>query len=159
MLKSASRSARLFLLTAPYGKPMKKRQIFITAFDKTRLDELIEEARAFGEQSRKDLDDLGAELKRAKIVDSKKVPANVVTMNSKVVLHDLDSAEEEIYTLVFPNEADAASGSISVMAPVGTAILGYQEGDVVEWPVPAGIRRLKIAKILYQPEAAGDFER
>ena len=138
---------------------MKQRRIFITAFDKKRLDELIAVAREFGEHARHDLDDLAAELDRAKIIEPKKVPANVVTMNSKVVLHDLDTSKEETYVLVFPNEADAASGAISVLAPIGTAILGYREGDVVEWPVPAGTRRIKIKQIMYQPEAAGHFDR
>lgn len=138
---------------------MKQRQIFITAFDKKRLDELIAVAREFREHVRDDLDDLAAELDRARVVDSTKVPANVVTMNSKVVLHDLDTSEEETYVLVFPNETDVSSGAISVLAPIGTAILGYREGDLVEWPVPSGIRRIRIEKILYQPEAAGDFHR
>ncbi len=138
---------------------MKKRQIFITAFDKKRLDELIAVAREFGEHARKDIDDLAVELDRASVVDSRNVPANVVTMNSKVVLHDLDTSEDETYALVFPHEADASSGAISVLAPIGTAILGYREGDVVEWPVPSGLRRIRIEKILYQPEAAGDFHR
>jgi len=81
----------------------------------------------------------------------------VVTMNSKVILRDLDISEEMNYCLVFPKDADIASGAISVLAPVGTAILGYREGDIVEWPVPSGKRRIRIEKILYQPEAAGDF--
>jgi len=138
---------------------MKQRQIFITAFDKKRLDELIAVAREFGEHARDDLDDLGKELGRANVVEPTEVPANVVTMNSKVVLHDLDTSEDETYILVFPKEANASSGAISVLAPIGTAILGYREGDSVEWPVPAGIRQIKIEKILYQPEAAGDFDR
>jgi len=138
---------------------MKQREIFITAFDKKRLDELIAVAREFGEHARRDLDDLAAELARAKMVEPKEVPPNVVTMNSKVILHDLDTSEELTYCLVFPNEADIDSGTISVLAPVGTAILGYREGDAVEWPVPSGQRRIKIEEILYQPEAAGDFHR
>ena len=138
---------------------MKQRQIFITEFDKKRLDELIAVAREFGEHTRDDLDDLAAELARAKIIAPKKVPADVVTMNSKVVLHDLDTSEEEPYALVFPNEADVDSGAISVLAPIGTAILGYREGNVVEWPVPSGNRRIRIERIIYQPETAGHFNR
>ena len=138
---------------------MKQRQIFITAFDKKRLDELIAVAREFDEHGRDDLDDLAAELARAKVIEPKKVPANVVTMNSKVILHDLDTSEDLTYSLAFPNEADIDSGAISVLAPVGTAILGYREGNVVEWAVPSGKRRIRIEKILYQPEAAGDFNQ
>jgi regulator of nucleoside diphosphate kinase len=57
---------------------------------------------------------------------------------------------------VFPTEADFAEGKISVLAPIGTAILGYKQGDTIEWSVPSGLRRLKVEEILYQPEAAGD---
>jgi len=136
---------------------VKQRQIFITEFDKKRLEELIAVAQDFGKQSRKDLKDLVGELARAKVVPSKSVPPDVVTMNSKVVLRDVDTSEEMTYALVFPQDADIDRGSISVLAPVGTAILGYRQGDIVEWRVPAGIRRISIEKILYQPEAAGDY--
>jgi regulator of nucleoside diphosphate kinase len=111
----------------------------------------------YKDHSREDLEDLVGELARAKVVSSKKVPPDVVTMNSKVVLRDVDTSEEMTYSLVFPKDADVDVGAISILAPVGTAILGYSEGDVIEWPVPSGIRRIRIEKILYQPEAAGDF--
>jgi regulator of nucleoside diphosphate kinase len=140
-------------------RTMKQRQIFITAFDKKRLDELIAVAREFGEHARDDLSDLAAELARAKVIEPEKVPANVVTMNSKVILHDLDTSEDLTYSLAFPKDANIDAGAISVLAPVGTAILGYREGTVVEWSVPAGKRRIRIERILYQPEAAGHFDR
>lgn len=136
---------------------MKKRKIFITSFDKERLEELVAVAGAFSEHGRTDLEDLANELARANAVDAKKVPPDVVTMNSKVLLRDANSGQEMTYTLVFPKEADISNGSISVLAPIGTAILGYREGDVVEWSVPSGQRKIQIEKILYQPEAAGDF--
>ena len=136
---------------------MKKRKISITKFDKDRLEELIAVAKEFGEQDRQDLEDLAGEFVRATLVLSKEVPPDVVTMNSKVVLRDIDTSEVMTYSLVFPNDADIDVGAISILAPVGTAILGYGEGDVVEWSVPSGIRRIRIEKILSQPEAAGDF--
>ncbi|KAB2835548.1 MAG: transcription elongation factor GreAB, partial [Candidatus Brocadia sp.] len=74
-----------------------------------------------------------------------------------VVLQDLETGEEETYTLVFPENADIARGKISILAPIGTAMLGYEAGDAFEWKVPAGKRRLKVKQILYQPEAAGDY--
>lgn len=138
---------------------MKQRKIFITAFDKKRLDELVATARRQGGHGFGDLVGLASELTRAQIVEPSDIPSNVITMNSKVLLRDLDTSEDETYSLVFPGDADVASGAISVLAPIGTGILGYKEGDVVEWPVPAGKRRIKIEKILYQPEAAGDFDR
>jgi regulator of nucleoside diphosphate kinase len=73
-------------------------------------------------------------------------------------LKDLVTGEANTYSLVFPTEADANEGKISVLAPIGTAILGYKSGDMIEWSVPAGLRRIKVDEILYQPEAAGDYE-
>ncbi|HOE26219.1 MAG: nucleoside diphosphate kinase regulator [Candidatus Aureabacteria bacterium] len=136
---------------------MATRKLCVTRFDKSRLEELIAVAKEFGDQTRKDLELLAGELERAEAVVSKNVPADVVTMNSKVVLRDLDTSEEMTYMLVFPSDADIEEGAISVLAPVGTAILGYAKGDVVEWPVPSGLRRIRIEKIVYQPEAAGDY--
>lgn len=136
---------------------MTQRKIFITEFDKKRLEELITVAKEFGGHDRKDLAALAGELARAKVVSAKEVPPDVVTMNSKVVLRDIDTSEEMIFVLVFPKDADIDAGAISVLAPVGMAILGYAKGDVIEWPVPSGIRRISIKEILYQPESAGDF--
>jgi len=136
---------------------MATRKLYITEFDKSRLEELIGVAEEFGHQDREDLQDLAEELANADVVPSKNIPADVVTMNSKVALRDLNTSEEMIYRLVFPGDANIDEGAISVLAPVGTAILGYTKGDIVEWPVPSGMRRIRIEDILYQPEAAGDY--
>lgn len=136
---------------------MASRNLYITNFDKTRLEELISVAKEFGGYDRNDLRALAAELEKAEAVAPKDVPADVVTMNSKVVLRDLDTSEEMIYTLVFPRDADIDAGAMSVLAPMGTAILGYAKGDVLELPAPGGERRIRIEEIAYQPEAAGDY--
>lgn len=136
---------------------MATRKLYITEFDKSRLEELIAVAGEFGGHDREDLESLAGELEEAEVVSPRNVPADVVTMNSKVVLCDLDTSEEMIYRLVFPRDANIDAGAISVLAPVGTAILGYAKGDVVEWPVPSGVRRIRIEDVLYQPEAAGDY--
>ncbi|MCK4512528.1 nucleoside diphosphate kinase regulator [bacterium] len=138
---------------------MSERRVVITKFDKERLEELIAVAEEFSDHRREDLRTLAGELAIATVVLPKAVPQDVVTMNSRVVLRDVDTSEEMTYALVFPQNADVDAGAISILAPVGTAILGYTEGDVIEWPVPSGMRRIKIEKILYQPEAAGDFHR
>jgi len=136
---------------------MATRNLYITEFDKSRLEELIEVAEEFGGHDRRDLESLAEELEKAEVVSPKNVPADVVTMNSKVILRDLTTSEEMTYVLVFPRDANIDTGAISVLAPVGTAILGYAKGDIVEWPVPSGMRRIRIQEILYQPEAAGDY--
>ena len=136
---------------------MRTRKIYITEFDKNRLEELINLAEEYGRKSRKDLESLIEELNRAEIVTSDKIPSDVVTMNSKIVIRDLDNSEVSTYILVFPSDADIDSKKISVLAPIGTAILGYAKGSVIEWPVPGGKRRIRIEKIVYQPEAAGDY--
>jgi regulator of nucleoside diphosphate kinase len=136
---------------------MKQRNICITAQDKARLQELLAAAKQPGQQVREDLESLAQELARAEVVASQDVRPDLVTMNSKVVLEDLDDGEKTEYTLVFPKDANVDKGAISVLAPIGTAILGYSKGDVVEWPVPGGVSRIRIKDILYQPESAGHF--
>lgn len=136
---------------------MKYRTIYITSFDLMRLEDVLAVANEVNYRDRKDLEALDNELANAKILNPKDVPPDVVTMNSKVQLVHLDTGETNEYTLVFPREADIDQGKLSIISPIGTAIIGYSEGDEIEWQVPAGVRRIKIKKILYQPEAAGDF--
>ena len=136
----------------------KTANIYITEPDYNRLSALIEKTREGNGVDRQYLNKLEAELDRAEIVDAKDIPANVITMRSTVRLKDLVSGEENTYSLVFPTEADFSQGKISVLAPIGTAILGYKSGDTIEWTVPSGLRRLKVDQIIYQPEAAGHFD-
>lgn len=137
---------------------MQHRTIYITKFDLERLEDLLAAAGEFSYRDRSDLEELEAELQEGNLVDSKDVPPNVVTMNSQVQIVDVDSKQSMVFTLVFPKEADIDAGKLSVLSPIGTAILGYSEGDVIHWHVPAGLRRIKIEKILYQPESAGDYQ-
>ena len=136
---------------------MKGRTICITDYDMKRLKELLDVAKEFNYHGRDDLKDLEVELNRANLFASGDIPGNVITMNSKAVLIDLGTGDEMTYTLVFPHDADIDLGNISILAPIGTAMLGYSVGDTFEWKVPAGLRRLKVKKILYQPEAFGDY--
>jgi regulator of nucleoside diphosphate kinase len=132
--------------------------IYVTELDRQRLEKLIE---LIGERSRvtnhEYLRRLEHELERAETVAPADVPADVITMRSKVRLRDLDTDEEMVYTLVFPTEANFDEGKISILAPVGTAMLGYRVGSRIEWEVPSGRRTLKVEELLYQPEAAGDY--
>lgn len=136
---------------------MANRIIYITDNDMRRLRELIIVAREFGKEDEMYLQELERELNRGKVVKSQDVPSNVITMNSEVYLRDLNTKKEITYRLVFPYRADASKGRISILAPIGMALLGYSVGDIIEWKVPAGIAKLKVEKILYQPEAAGDY--
>jgi regulator of nucleoside diphosphate kinase len=136
---------------------MSDKPIKITEFDLERLKKLIENAHHTEYRGSDYLVRLQGELDRAQVVSPQAVPEDVVTMNSTVELLDLETGEQETYTLVFPEKADLARGRISILAPIGTAMLGYEIGDVFEWDVPAGKRRLKVERILYQPEAAGDY--
>ena len=136
---------------------LKENRIVVTQTDLARLKASIDR---IGQNQRRDQHHLVAlegELARANPIASEAVPGNVVTMNSKVRLKDLDSQKEFVYTLVYPNDADPANGRVSVLAPIGTALLGNRVGSDIEWNVPAGMRRLRVEEILFQPEAAGQF--
>lgn len=132
---------------------MSTRTIYITDADMKRLRPLVEEKK----NSRDDLRMLQRELERAHIVVPEEVPPRVVTMNSKVRVRDVVADEVETYTLVFPDQANIELNKISVIAPIGTAMLGQQVGDEFVWQVPGGPVRLRVEEVLYQPEAAGHF--
>src|SRR5688572_25011778 len=116
---------------------MNNRTIYITAHDMEQLKKLLDEEKdrhGYGNGRGEHLKGLEAELNRSIRVAVHKVPPDVITIHSKVHLIDLDTEEELIYTLVFPNEADFQQDKISVLAPIGTAMLGYRMGDMFEWP-------------------------
>jgi regulator of nucleoside diphosphate kinase len=133
---------------------MKQPNIFITELDMEKLRQLLEGARNSASKDKEHLAMLEEELDRARLVSAGRVPADVVTMNSRVRMTDLDTGKEMTYTLVFPRDADFSQAKISVLAPIGTAILGYRAGDVIEWNVPGGKRKFRVEEILHQPEAA-----
>ena len=140
--------------------PMKRRKskdnLVISSFDKQRLMKLLRSPESSAEL-REELDDLSREIERGAEVRPQEIPPDVVTMNSRVRVTDIESQATQVYTIVFPADADYEKGRISILAPLGTALLGYRVGDVVNWHVPRGVRRLRIDEIVYQPEAAGDF--
>lgn len=136
-----------------------ERSIYVTQYDLVRLRDQIDDVRrTTARGGNEHLDGLVAELDRAHIVAPTEVPPDVVTMNSRVSVVDLDTDEEMVFTLVFHRDADISQSKISVLAPIGTAVLGYRVGDTFSWVVPDGTRRLKIREVLYQPEAEGNFE-
>lgn len=133
-----------------------KNQVVITAADFQRLKELIRTARRSWSY-RAYVNALERELRRARIVPPDHAPEDAVTMNSRVRLRDLDLDERAIYTVVYPQQADGDEDRLSVLSPLATAILGNRVGEVVRCPVPSGTRSVKIERMFYQPEAAGDY--
>jgi len=133
--------------------------IYVTTQDKSRLEDLLMEVKFSDPRKHGDLKALTEELHRAVIVAPKDIPSDVITMNSRAEMRDLESGETVAFTLVFPSDADIDEKKISVLAPIGAGMLGYRVGDEFQWNVPGGLRRMKVTKVHYQPEAAGDFDR
>ena len=98
------------------------------------------------------LSDLREELEQAQVLRDDEMPSDVVTLQSQVRVRDRETGLVSNYTLVLPAYAEVSSGHVSVLAPLGTALLGYREGDEVEWQMPGGVRRLWIERVT-QPQA------
>ncbi|MCC5847541.1 MAG: nucleoside diphosphate kinase regulator [Verrucomicrobia bacterium] len=131
-----------------------KRKIYISAFDLQRLQDFLDD---MDPAERKKVRALEDELQRAMVLPPEKIPAEVVTMNSRVRYRDLEDDTEMEITLVFPGDADISQGKMSVLSPIGTAMLGYKAGEELEWRVPDGFRKIRIEALTYQPESSGDF--
>lgn len=131
-------------------------EIVVTDIDLVRLRACID---SFGVgRTAAAAEALEVELERARVVASRSVPANVVTMNSRVVFIDEETYEAKVCFVVYPDDADPDEGHISVLAPIGAALLGLSVGQSIEWTLPSGRQtRLRLVDILYQPEAEGDF--
>jgi regulator of nucleoside diphosphate kinase len=136
---------------------MSERNIYVTSDDRKRLQALL--SRPTEAMDRDDVSGLVGEVQRAVVVPVSEIPPDVITMNTRARLLDLDQRRTLDYTVVYPEDADFAAGRISVVAPIGAAMLGYRVGDEIEWVVPSGPRRLRVEAILYQPESAGDLSR
>jgi regulator of nucleoside diphosphate kinase len=126
---------------------MRNRPIVITRTDAARLRELLA-TRARAARDQDHLEELSEELERARIADPNEVPADVITIHTRIQVLDVVSGERSELMLVLPRESDAGAGRISVLAPLGTALLGYRAGDEVEWQMPGGLRRLRIERVL-----------
>lgn len=128
-------------------------QLLITDQDYERLALLVQHAETKSSAS------LEEELARAKVVSQKEIPNDVVTMNSKIKFIDLDSKKISEITLVYPKDADVTKNRVSILAPVGIALIGLRKGQFIDWPMPNGqSRRLQVTEILYQPESSGNWD-
>lgn len=129
----------------------------ISDFDRRRLRGLLQVLRGRSAVDASNLDALELELERAHVVPPERLPANVVTMNSRVCLRDVDSGDQTMVSLVFPAARSLARDAVPVLSPLGLALLGCKEGDEMEWRTSDGLRRLRVERVLYQPEAAGHY--
>jgi regulator of nucleoside diphosphate kinase len=132
--------------------------IWLTDQDYTRLKRVLDARKRESRSIEHELETLEELLELARVVRRERVPENVVTMNSRVLFRDVRTDDEGTVTIAYPSETDPSSGRISVLSPVGTALIGATEGEEVELPLPHGqTRRIRIQSVLYQPEAQGDF--
>ena len=134
----------------------KRPKIILSSQDLDHLEALLDRlpAAAFPGKA-----ELQTELDRADVVEPQDVPADVVTMNSKVRFA-LESGEEFCLTLVYPKDVDGNAERISILAPVGSALLGLSAGEHIEWPRPGGgVMKVRLVEVVYQPERAGEFHR
>lgn len=135
------------------GRP----NVIISSRDAERLDALLDSFRGRAIPGKAELE---SELARADVVNPEDVPPTVVTMNSTVKFRVESSKDEFQMTLVYPRDVDESGRTISVLAPVGSALLGLSQGDQIEWPKPGGgVLKVHIQEILYQPERAGEYHR
>lgn len=134
-----------------------KPPITISSLDAVRLEKMLD---SLGGKQVPNKEDLRAELERANIVEPQEMPHDVVTMNSTVIFRMESSSTEFALTLVYPNDVDEGTGKISVLAPVGSALLGLREGDEISWPKPGGgLLKVRILNVVYQPERSGNFRQ
>jgi regulator of nucleoside diphosphate kinase len=130
----------------------------VTAVDRTRLLEMVESLRSVGDPFRSHLRELIGAIDRSEVVSSAEVKPDVVTMNSRVRARDVDTGRAETFTLVYHGDSGMFDTRLSVLTPMGITALGARVGEVIEFPMRRGIRRLQIEEMLYQPEAAGNLD-
>jgi len=127
-------------------------EILISSTDAARIMSCIEKARSGGLNAPVNLVPLMNELNRAKLVNPEKMPGDVVTMNSKVTLHNSKTNKEMQIQIVYPQDADISKSKISIFAPVGTALIGYRKGDKVLWNTPSGSVEMTILDIVNEKD-------
>lgn len=125
----------------------------ITANDRQRLRELVSSVIQSQPRLRETLQPLQTELERAEVLERWNIPATTVVMGSRVEIEDVESGEVDAYTLVYPEQADIATGRLSILAPIGTAIIGFSAGDTFTWKTPGGPRQLRLRKVEAPAEA------
>lgn len=133
-------------------------KIIISALDYERIKQQIKSAQQINSINKQEAENLMGELENATIVKPKKIPKDVITMNSVVKITFVKTGIQIELKIVYPDQANMNKYHISIFSPIATALLGYKVGDVIDWIVPSGPTSIKIDEISYQPEAAGHFE-
>lgn len=139
-----------------YSKENEVDTITVTQVDYLRLVNLIQKLRENKSVDMKYLNFLGLELQKARKVDSKLITPDFITMNSVIKVLFLNVGKTKELRLVYPQNADFSKGLVSVLSPLGCALLGYREGDVVTFKAPIGEQKVKIESVIFQPEANGE---
>lgn len=138
-------------------KLIMKKKIKITELDYIRLSKIVGSARNNNGVDLTNLNALACELNRAEKVDSNCIEPEYVTMNSIVQIDNLETQRSMVIKVVYPKDADFTKGNVSVISPLGSALLGYKVGDEVQFEAPKGLVTIKILNVEYQPEANGVF--
>ena len=134
------------------------KKVTLTKNDYTRIYKSITDAKNSKTINSNEAEKLLSELSKAEIVPSEKIDKDVVTMNSEVKLFFENTQKEQSFKIVYPQDANLKENKISIFSPIATALIGYKIGDEIEWIVPGGMTKIKIVDLIYQPEAAGDFD-
>lgn len=132
-------------------------KIILNRLDYLRIKKCISDAKQFKSISISEEETLLKELNSAKIVEPQEIPDNVVTMNTIVRISFLNTNKQVEFQIVYPNQANLKDNKISIFSPIATALIGYKVKDEIEWIVPAGLTKIRIDNIVYQPEASGNF--
>ncbi len=140
------------------AKSTTMRGLIVNRLDYGRIKKYIEQARQLRSINAAESEKLLTELENAQVMDPKDIPSDVVTMNSIVKVSFLNNNKEVQFQIVYPDQAKFKEQKISIFSPIATALIGYQVGDEIEWVVPGGLTKLRIDEIIYQPEAAGDYQ-
>lgn len=126
---------------------MENKEIFMVEDDINAIKKLTADNGSVYGSNRKYFEQLIKEVSRAKVIKKEQTPDGLVRLGSMVEIIDEQSAEKTVFKLVLPQEASPDDDKVSILAPIGTAVIGYRQNDVIEWKVPLGIRRIKLNKV------------
>jgi regulator of nucleoside diphosphate kinase len=134
-----------------------EKEILVTEFDLERLESLLDMCWGSSSFDEENLECLQKKIFNCIVVPPEFIPNNIITMNSTFTVENEVTKEQKTYTLVFPEDADIKGNKISILAPIGIAILGHKVGESIEWIAPSGVKEMEIIEIHYQPETCGRF--